>query len=117
MLHEGGRPRFLAPELSGGATERFRTTQGSDIFALAMTFLNTWTQQAPFAEIRNDHKVAAALRKGRRPKRPTTRAVLSPKVEYEFWALLTDMWAHEPSARPTSRLIKERAENIFVLLL
>lgn len=113
MLHEGGRTRFLAPELSAGLTDRFRTSQASDTFSLSMTFLNIWTRQHPFFEIRKEQKVAASLRAGRRPKRPTSVIKLMPDVEERLWGLLVDMWAQDPLNRPSSRMVRDKLESIF----
>lgn len=112
MAHKGDRVRFLAPELSAGITERFRTTQASDIFALSMTFLNTWTQQPPFFEIPNEAKVAASIRQGLRPKRPALKVNL-PRGEDEFWSLSVFMWEQEPSNRPSSEAVRDGVERMF----
>lgn len=117
MLHEGGRTRFLAPELAYGTTDRFRTTQASDIFSLSMTFLNIWTRRHPFFEIKKELKVAAKLREGQRPKRPKGAVELIPDVEEQFWEILVEMWAHEPSTRPPSRAVSEDLDQIFGRLL
>lgn len=113
MLHEGGRTRFLAPELLAGTTDRFRTTQFSDVFSLSMTFLNIWTRQHPFVEIRKEQKVAASLRRGQRPMRPTGAIELTPYVEERFWRLLVEMWAHEPQTRPSSERVRDALETFL----
>lgn len=116
MIHEGGRLRFLAPELSNGISTNFRTSQASDIFALAMTFLNVWSREPPFSEIRNEVKVAANVRKGRRPKRPGRELDIAA-AEGEFWALLAVMWVEEPLDRPSSEAVRNNLENIFPPIL
>lgn len=112
MIHEGGRLRYLAPELSVGLTANFRTTQASDVFALAMTFLHVWAREPPFYEIKNEVKVAASYRKGRRPKKPSNEAGIM-EAEGEFWALLDVMWAQEPLDRPLSAVVYHDLGNIF----
>jgi len=111
MIREGGRVRFLAPELSDGS-EEFRTSAKSDIFSLGMTFLNVWTHQRPFAEW-NDRKAEAAIRNERRPKRPAARVDLAPEMEDEFWQLIQRMWAHAAGDRPSSGYVQKRLETIF----
>ncbi|KAF8301399.1 hypothetical protein DL93DRAFT_2160894 [Clavulina sp. PMI_390] len=114
LLQEAGRLRFLAPELSGGWGNRFRTSTASDMFSLAMTFLNVWTGQVPFPELRNDAKVAASFRKGRRPKLVATTTSLAPAPTRDLRNLLNDMWAQEPQSRPPSTDISNRLHNIFL---
>ncbi|KAF8307628.1 kinase-like protein, partial [Clavulina sp. PMI_390] len=102
IIQEAGRLRFLAPELSTGWTQRFRTSFASDIFSLAMTFLNAWSGRIPFPELRNDLKVASNLRKGLRPSIPTSGVALAPELKQTLWALLNEMWTQNPANRPSS---------------
>ena len=115
-IREGGRVRFLAPELLAGA-ERFRTSTASDVFSLSMTFYSTWARTLPFCESFNEYKVQKHIRKGQRPKRPTTHIGLPAETEQGFWQLIVDMWAHEPSRRPSTDDMQRRLEAIFSLLL
>ncbi|KAF8301391.1 kinase-like protein, partial [Clavulina sp. PMI_390] len=100
MIQEAGRLRFLAPELSGGWSKRFRTSPASDIFSLAMTFYNAWGGRLPFHEVRNDIKVAGKYRKGLRPDHPSDAVALAQTSKQPLWELLQEMWAQEPSSRP-----------------
>lgn len=113
MLREGGRFRYLAPELTSGTTEKFRTAQASDIFSLGMTFLHTWTRRRPFDEVDNDLQVAAEYRGNRRPARPIARIVLPSNIEEEFWTLLGTMWTQEPESRPSSEALRKNMELLF----
>lgn len=47
MLQQGGRARFVAPELSAGP-EKFRINEASDIYSLAMTIYALGTGLPPF---------------------------------------------------------------------
>jgi len=111
IIREGGRPRFLAPELSDGP-EEFRTSAASDIFSLSMTFLNVWTRELPFKECR-DQKAGAKIRDGERPERPLIGIGLPPAMEQEFWVLVVKMWAHVAGDRPSSEDVQKRLETIF----
>ncbi|KAF8316807.1 kinase-like protein, partial [Clavulina sp. PMI_390] len=102
IIQEAGRLRFLAPELSGGLTKSFRTSPSSDIFSLAMTFLNTWSGQQPFSQCHKEVKAASYIRKGRRPEMPSDGVSLDPKPKRLLWGLICEMWAQEPDARPSS---------------
>ena len=115
-IREGGRTRFMAPELLAGEDEKFRTSSASDIFSLSMTLLNIWTREAPFVKL-NERKAEAAIRKGLRPHKPTMHTDLSPEMEQDLWLLLVDMWAHEPQCRPSSEDIEKRLETVFGPLL
>jgi len=98
MIREGGRPRYMAPELLEGS-ENFRTTKASDVYALAMTYLSTGTEQEPFAMYENTNKAAAAARKGDRPAPVSKINQLSPSMTGGFWTILEEMWCQEPSDR------------------
>lgn len=78
-----------------------------------MSFLNLWTRNSPFAEIRKDAKVALVLGEGRRPNIPSTPIGLGATVEKELGELLTEMWAHNPSLRPSSKDVQAQVEAIF----
>lgn len=83
-----------------------------------MTFWNTWTQHPPFHEIENELQVAANFRKGLRPQRPSKAPDgLSADVEAGLWALIEDMWAQEPLARPSSEVVQNRLESLLHLWL
>ncbi|KAF8324082.1 kinase-like protein, partial [Clavulina sp. PMI_390] len=113
MIFEGGRARFLAPELSAGWTERFRTSRESDVFALAMTFLTAWTAKPPFSEVKNEKKAASYIQKGRRPKRcQSAGGFLRPNTA-TFWTFLEGMWAQEPSARLSAEAVLDGLTQIF----
>lgn len=115
-IREGGRVRFLAPELLGGP-ERFRTSLPSDIFSLSMIFFSTWAHALPFANITNEHAVQKHILKQQRPTRPTTHLGLPTDKEEEFWQLIKNMWAHVPASRPSTGDMQRRLETIFGSLL
>ncbi|KAF8290359.1 kinase-like protein, partial [Clavulina sp. PMI_390] len=105
---EGGKIRFLAPELLDGRVEGFHSTESSDVYGLAMTYLNAWSGQPPFPEIQRELQVVSIVNKGERPKEPTRAVALDATIKADFWILLLDMWAHEPAQRPASSNVLER---------
>ncbi|KAF8309230.1 kinase-like protein [Clavulina sp. PMI_390] len=111
-IKEGGKVRFLAPELSSGSWEKFRTSKESDIFGLAMTLLNTWTGKKPLREMNKNKVQSYFIAKGR-PERPTSTVALGSQANTEFWDLLVGMWEHEPKKRPMSNYVLNRLEIIF----
>ncbi|KAF8294750.1 kinase-like protein [Clavulina sp. PMI_390] len=110
---EGGRLRFLAPELWDSQSDHFCPTQASDVFALAMMYLNVWSNQLPFAEITINRQVTAALNGGLRPLEPTKAVSLDPETRENFWKLLGNMWAHQTIKRPSGNHVLEQLELIF----
>ncbi|KAF8317424.1 kinase-like protein, partial [Clavulina sp. PMI_390] len=99
---QGGRIRFLAPEILDAQEEKFHSSQESDVFGLAMTYFNAWSGYPPFHEIKIEHRVASNLIKGGRPREPAQPVVvLDQTVNSGFWALLVEMWSHEPVERPS----------------
>lgn len=48
-IQEGGHLRFLAPELSAGEDEKFRTTTASDVYSLGMALFELLTLEPPFS--------------------------------------------------------------------
>ncbi|KAF8309232.1 kinase-like protein [Clavulina sp. PMI_390] len=112
-LQEGGRIRFLAPELSSGGMVKFRTSKESDIFSLAMTFLNIWTGKPPFSHVKNEQKVLAHFLKGQRPPHPASTITLEATVTTNFWNLIVNMWAQEPEKRPPIAHALNKLENML----
>lgn len=111
-IQAGGRLRFVAPELKDRTTNDFRTTQASDIFSLAMTFLNTWTGRPPLHQLDPAH-AARELKNNRRPELPSALYGFSARVKLLLWALLVKMWAPEPSNRPSSQEVWEDLKKMF----
>ncbi|KAF8317568.1 kinase-like protein [Clavulina sp. PMI_390] len=114
IRQEGGNRRFLAPELIALEIGSFSSSRESDIFALAMTFLNIWTGQRPFSEVKNDYKVVVKVRAGVRPKKPIVAVIMESGMEAPFWDLLARSWAQLPSDRLSIHDVLERLSSIFV---
>jgi len=114
LIFGGGRYRFLAPELLSGQ-EKFRTSEASDIFALAMTFYNFWARQPPFIYL-NELQAANAICKGDRPSRPANDPDVPSARMDSFWLLIQQMWAHEAVNRLATEKVHTRLERIFAPL-
>ncbi|KAF8285030.1 kinase-like protein, partial [Clavulina sp. PMI_390] len=113
VREEGGQIRFVAPELHDSSADQFCSTQESDIFALAMTYLNAWSNQPPFSELKNERQVAASIVQGLRPMQPAALVVLEPRMKADFWKLIGTMWVHDVSKRPASSAVLVQLEGIF----
>ncbi|KAF8290586.1 kinase-like protein, partial [Clavulina sp. PMI_390] len=109
----GGKARFVAPELYESSADLFASSQESDVFGLAMTFLNAWSGQLPFFEIKNERQVTSKLRQGLRPMEPVAAVTLDSSLKIGFWQLLEGMWAHNVSKRPSSNKVLDQLESIF----
>ena len=112
MIREGGKARFLAPELATGP-EEFRTSTKSDVYSLAMAFFALIMQEMPFADVKV-HKVASLATRGSRPIRPVTLP-FSPPVNDQVWSLMEHMWAQDPMNRPSAPFVVTDLKEIFTV--
>ncbi|KAF8314490.1 kinase-like protein, partial [Clavulina sp. PMI_390] len=113
MRPEGGNRRFLSPELLALDRGTFFSSRESDIFALAMTFLNIWTGRRPFSEVRDDYKVAAMVKAGLRPQKTAVAVRMKPEMEAALWELLANSWAQLPDDRLASSALSQCLITIF----
>lgn len=91
----------MAPELFT-VTGALRPTEASDIYALAMTFMTIVTRRPPFSEYDNDFDSSSASQEGIRPSKPDEMIALTKSQADTLWVLLTSMWDHDSSARPSA---------------
>lgn len=113
-LIEGGKHRYLAPELlSVAGPNDFRTSPASDCYSFAMTILEMATLDRPFAEFSHELRAARAAEKGIRPLRPEKLGTLPEAMADTLWALLNRMWAQEPLERPSLDVVKLELEEIY----
>src|ERR1700733_10612660 len=80
-------------------------------------FFIIWARTSPFGRLSNEFTVQRLIREGHRPERPQTQIGMPAEIEEEFWGLVVDMWAHDPSRRPLTDDVQRRLEGIFGLLL
>ena len=113
----GGKYRFIAPELYSGANQEFRTSRASDCYAFAMTILEMATLQHPFAEFDNELSACRAAERGQRPHRPEDMGDLPSEAANTLWALLGDMWVHNPEERPGLDIVETRLESVLSMLV
>ncbi|KAF9466744.1 kinase-like domain-containing protein, partial [Collybia nuda] len=98
-----GTCRWTAPEIMSPPEDDSPTdspslfTLSSDIFSFAMTFIEVFTEQVPFATKKNDSSVIFAILDGHRPDLPSY--VQSNEA---LTVLLKNCWAEIPSERPTA---------------
>lgn len=111
MLQEGGRLRFVAPELSSGS-ERFRTNEASDVYSLAMTIYALGSGLVPFHDIKNEFAASRAAEAGNRPSTAqiSNMVFLTGHAQAgieELVIQITQMWDGNPDLRPSVAVIRE----------
>lgn len=112
---EGGKYRYLAPELV--TDDEFRTSRASDCYSFAMAILEMATLERPFAEILRDLSVPPLAAAGRRPRRPKNGLGDLPTGAADaLWALLSLMWAHDKEKRPSLDRVGTSLQTVQVLL-
>jgi len=114
---QGGKYRFIAPELYSGANQEFRTSRASDCYAFSMTILEMATLDRPFTEFDNEMSASRAAERGQRPHRPEDMGDLPSEAANALWALLGDMWAHNPEERPGLDIVETRLESVLSMLV
>ncbi|KAF8317449.1 kinase-like protein [Clavulina sp. PMI_390] len=113
LPRNGDKIRFLDPEAHTSLGFTSSLGQESDIFGLAMIFLNVWSGQLPFSEIKDERKVELRYILGRRPAKPVIAVDLRPEIRDTFWELLVAMWTHDMAMRPRIGHVLEQLERIF----
>ncbi|KAL0574327.1 hypothetical protein V5O48_007638 [Marasmius crinis-equi] len=89
--------RWFAPEVcvGQGALSKY-----SDIYAFAMTSLEIFTHQQPYANIKHTTEVVIRTSQGLFPVQPSDPRVLERGLNDEMWKLMTECWGRIPSTRP-----------------
>jgi serine/threonine protein kinase len=106
-----GTLRWMAPELFDPDASSYILTASTDVYALAMVFLEVFTGERPFSEFKSDFHVSTAVVRGTRPRRPTG----IPELTDDFWRLIEDCWEQEASQRPDITTILNRLGAIVPL--
>jgi serine/threonine protein kinase len=103
-----GTLRWMAPELFDPEVSSYVLTTSTDVYALAMLFLEVLTGEPPFSELTSDFHVMVAVLRGRRPQRPTALQELTD----DFWRLVEQCWDQEVIRRPPITAILNRLREI-----
>ncbi|KAG9081172.1 serine/threonine-protein kinase KIN2, partial [Ceratobasidium sp. 370] len=96
-----------APELLSEDGVRCKET---DMYALAMTMLETTTGNPPFEGVSftNVWNLVGIIEGNIRPKRPEESLPGSPAQGDSFWGLLEECWKHHPNERLTARQAQQK---------
>jgi len=116
MRREGGRYRFLAPELLDGPQD-LRPTKSSDIYSLSLTFFNLATLETPFSQYHRDISASNAALRGERPKEPPELPFFTPDRFESLFGLLKEMWSHDPLVCPDAATVADRLQEILAPVL
>ncbi|KAG8749332.1 hypothetical protein FRC11_011423 [Ceratobasidium sp. 423] len=93
--------RWAAPELLLGEVEG--TTTASDVYALGMTILETFTSTVPFFEKKSDHAVIMEVAYHKKtPMRPPEVFPEGSMSGDNLWDILTKCWSYDPKGRPSA---------------
>ncbi|CAE6412965.1 unnamed protein product [Rhizoctonia solani] len=93
--------RWAAPELLLGEVNR--TTTATDVYALGMTILETFTSTVPFVEKKSDHTVIMEVAFHKRiPTRPQEVIPEGSVYGDQLWDILTKCWSYDPQDRPSA---------------
>ncbi|CUA67407.1 Ephrin type-A receptor 7 [Rhizoctonia solani] len=98
----GGTLRWMAPELVLATDEApAERNKHTDVYALAMTILETITNNPPYFECRQDHQIYGKHTRREHPKRPME---YFPNTEWGtgVWNFLVKCWGYHPTSRPTA---------------
>lgn len=106
IVRQGGRPRFIAPEIYNAEDDLF-THEPADIYSLAMTIYALGIGSVPFEELKNERAASAAARRGERPSNRGSLCGLAAGDTKLLWSLITKMWDHEPQRRPTASIVRD----------
>ena len=98
-IHQGGRQRFIAPEISSGLEARIN--EKSDVYSLAMTIYALGTMSLPFGHIERDLAVYRAVQEGERPQPCDSLGGLAAEETAHLWSVMERMWKQDPDCRPT----------------
>ncbi|KAJ1300530.1 hypothetical protein OPQ81_005340 [Rhizoctonia solani] len=107
-----GTTRWMPHELMNPAEEsKAVITFASDIYALGMTFLEIYTGNPPFMEMRNDFQVMFAVIRGTLPQRPSSES--APQLTDRMWDLMTWCWARDSKARPNATTVSAMVQSLI----
>ncbi|KAI0933772.1 hypothetical protein AcV5_005833 [Taiwanofungus camphoratus] len=101
-LTKAGSARWLSPELIENTVSS--PTCATDVYSFAMAMLECFTLKPPFADLKRDaHVIAAILIQNRNPHRPNT-----PLPTDDTWKLMLQCWHRDPRNRPSMAIVVTR---------
>jgi len=103
--HDGGNPRWKAPELLRAATpEEGERTMKSDIFAFGRVIVEVFTGKVPFAYVSSNTLVSMLVAKGKQPRKPKG-------IDDRVWGLAKDCSQMESGKRPNAQNVVQRLQG------
>ncbi|KAG5334225.1 hypothetical protein C0989_003876 [Termitomyces sp. Mn162] len=114
VASKGGTVRWQAPELldSEDRSEKIHNTKASDVFAWGSVCYEIFTGSVPYHQHRNQTTVMLSIQRGDMPRRPedSDPAWIRHGLTDNFWNLMRDCWAFDPSKRPDMTRVISRLE-------
>lgn len=108
-----GTVRWQAPELipdmqglDPDVIDR-RNTMATDIYAYALVCHEMFSDQFPFHEITGDFQVMFAVKRGKRPSRPTHDLSRTRGLNDAIWQIIETCWDQDPDERYTASQVVE----------
>jgi len=94
--HNGGNPRWQAPEI---LKEGARRTKETDVFAFGRVMLEFLTGKAPFPGLSTPQAMIKVIN-NEHPERPRDYDAVARGLDDGMWGLMERCWDTEPSRRP-----------------
>ena len=108
---EGGTIQWMSPELlhpEDFGLKKSRPTKESDCYALGMVVYEVLSGRTPFAPAKAIVVISKVL-EGHRPERP--HGEQGKLFTDAIWEVLGLCWKHEPSDRPSARVVLQHLEG------
>jgi len=112
-LRGAGATPWMAPELLDDENERPKVTKETDVYALGMLIIETYTGRPPFhGEVKKNSLPFKIVTNGLRPKR-LGREAESLGFTAQLWLLAEYCWAQEPRRRPQMAAVRTLIESLY----
>ncbi|QRV84732.1 FHA domain protein [Ceratobasidium sp. AG-Ba] len=105
-----GTTHWMAPELFRGS---IRCSFEADMYALAMTFIEMFTDDIPFPGLMEAVVILKVVYEGEIPARPQRLIVGSVQHDW-WWSFMQRCWSREPSVRPKAATSVHEYGPLFI---
>ncbi|KAH7338686.1 WD40-repeat-containing domain protein [Rhizoctonia solani] len=108
---QAGSIRWMSPEI---LLEKSPKSKPSDVYALGMTILETFTRTVPYPHCVREFEVLLAVQQEILPTRPTNQ-IKEDERGNQTWDLLLSCWARKPDVRPSAKQVLELLTLISIV--
>ena len=106
-VRQGGRLRFIAPEIYSAEADDSRINEQFDIYSLAMTIYALGMRAPPFADI-SERAACRAAREGKQPAKQHSLGGLTKDESELLWSIIERMWDQRPRFPPQIPLLAKK---------